>query len=171
MLPNAHPLIVHFPIALLIVAGIFAILYVFSDKTIYKELLFWNLIIGTIGLYGAIITGIIASNTIVHNEEIHEIMTIHKYFGLTSTILFTILSLWLILRKSKLVAIEQRIFTFIIIVCIVVMTYGSFLGGKMVYEKGAAVKPMEKTFIQEEGGEHHHHHDHDNDHDKDHDND
>lgn len=83
---NLHPAIVHFPIALLVVAALIAILAIFNKKESLKKWMFRNLVSGVMFAPLAIISGIIEEQDPQHNEAIHSVLIIHKkqclrYFG------------------------------------------------------------------------------------------
>jgi len=152
-----HPRIVHFPVALLIIAAIFGVLaLVFSSKRRqFMELLIWNLAFGVIGALFALITGLQEEKTLAHNDAIHKILEIHELIGYVISGVSFILLIWMILRKSKM-----RLPEFVSIIIILVLTSGllgyvAHLGGKMVYKEGAGVIPMEKVIS---GEDHNHQH-------------
>jgi uncharacterized membrane protein len=155
MLP-LHPRIVHFPVALLTASALFGILalLVKSKRELFKEILFWNLILGVAGAIAAIITGLIQEDKLVHNEAIHELMETHETLGFIFSSLFAVLLVWMIFRKSKMKTGELAILVIFIIISAGLVTYSAHLGGKMVYGEGAGVIPM-KPILEHEG--HHHH--------------
>ena len=142
-----HPKIIHFPIALLITALLFAILAIAFKKKrqLFKDLLFWNIILGTLGAITAVITGLIAQDKLVHNEAIHELLKTHETLGFIIASVFIILSVWLLIRRSKMDMKEFVLFTFWLAVVSGTLVYSADIGGKMVYELGAGVIPMEET--------------------------
>jgi len=139
-----HPIIVHFPIALLIVAGLFAIVHLITKKEVFREVCFWNLILGTLGAIAAVISGIDQSNTIVHNNAIHEVMILHQNLAYTVLAIFVLLTIWTIVRKAKMSKAERVFHVLAFLIGIGFITYTGHLGGQMVFKHGAAVKPMEK---------------------------
>ena len=160
-----HPLIIHFPVALLVSALLFALLAILikNKQELFKELLFWNIILGTIGAVLAVITGLVAESNLVHNNAIHTIMETHELLGYIITSAFVIISVWLILRKTKMQIKEFASLTFFIALFSVLVGYTAHLGGKMVYQEGAGVIPMEMIISNQT-------HDHDNGENHNHDN-
>ncbi len=170
MLP-LHPLIVHFPIALLIGAMAFLLIsYIKPGKAdIFRELFKWNLLLGTIGSIAAVISGLIQEDTLIHNEAIHELMELHEKLGIIFTTVFILLNVWLWWKKPDFKKPGGITFSIVFVAAILVMAFSAHLGGRMVYEQGAGVKPMEQIILQNGGSQHHHHHgDKDDDHDEDH---
>ncbi len=156
MLP-LHPNLVHFPVALLISAGLFAILanIVKRKKEIFIEVLFWNLALGSGAAIIAVLSGLLEKKSLVHNQAIHEIMELHELLGFILCGVFISLTVWLILRKSAIKTGEFRLFTLILIVGSGLLGFSSHLGGKMVYEHGAGIIPM-KEIINNQVHEHEH---------------
>lgn len=154
-----HPIVVHFPIALLITAtfiSFLAILY----KSKRKELitvLYWILLLGGISILIALFSGLYEAGRVVHNEAIHEIMEVHELLGYIITGAFSIIALWVIVRKQKIKIKELVVIAFLLLGSSSVLVYSAYLGGKMVYEQGAGVKPMEKMMLEMHGGGDHHH--------------
>ena len=90
-LPNIHPLVVHFPIALLAVAVIFDLLRLVVRKHIGLN---WSVLIlyglGTIGLMIAYITGQQATDTVEVAGQAFTVLTSHENWALATTIFFMI---------------------------------------------------------------------------------
>lgn len=162
-----HPRIVHFPVAFLIGAAVFGILALIfkSKRNVFKEVLFWNLALGVVGAIVAIISGLREEESLVHNDTIHSIMETHELLGFIISGIFLALLIWIILRKSKMKNIEFKGIVVILVLSAGLLGYSAHLGGKMVYEQGAGVVPMEVVISHEEhthihSGEAGHHDEH-----------
>jgi uncharacterized membrane protein len=138
-----HPAIVHFPIALLTIAALFGLISLFTKKEFFKEVAFWNLLLGVIGAIAAVLTGLIQEQTLVHNEEIHQILVKHEMNGFIILILSFTLLTWAWVRKNKFTRKEHSLWVLFLLIGTSLIFYQGFLGGKMVFEHGAGVKPME----------------------------
>ncbi len=152
-----HPRIVHFPVALLITATVFGILsLVFRNKRKkFMELLIWNLAFGVGGAFLAIISGLREEKTLVHSDKIHEIMETHELLGfIFSGVLFIVL-IWMILRRSKMRLPEFTSIVILLVLSSGLIVFGAHLGGRLVYEEGAGVLPMENV---NSGEDHNHQH-------------
>lgn len=139
-----HPAIVHFPIAFLALAGLLAIISLFTKREILKEWVFKSLIAGLIFLPVAIIAGLIEENQLKHSEEIHAVLTIHKFNGFAILLLYLILAIWFWKRKKSMENTGYVVWVFFLFIGTILITYQGYLGGKMVFELGAGVKPMEE---------------------------
>jgi uncharacterized membrane protein len=162
-----HPAIVHFPIALLSIAALFAVISLFRKKDFFREVAFWNLLLGVIGAIAAALTGLIDEQNLTHNEEIHKILVKHKFTGFSILILSFALLTWLWVRKNKLGKSEYILWVLFLVLGTAMVSYQGYLGGRMVFEQGAGVKPMEHLMEKEgDSTSAHSHsnstHDHDN---------
>ena len=145
-----HPKFIHFPIALIVTSVFFAFLAIVvkGKRDFFKEVFYWNILLATAGAIAATITGLIAENNLVHNNEIHEIMEVHQLFGFILTGGLIGISLWLMFRRSKMQIKEFIIIAVIVTTFSGMLSYSADLGGKMVYEKGAGIIPMEDIIKQ-----------------------
>jgi uncharacterized membrane protein len=155
-----HPAIVHFPIALLCTAVLFASLSLFVKKEIFKQITFWNLILGVAGTIAAAISGLMEEGTFIHNEQIHELLVKHKFNGITILVVFLSMLVWLWMRKNKMGNKEYTTWVVCSFLALGLIFYQGFLGGEMVFEQGAGVKPMEQQLQKSEGGSASHSHAH-----------
>lgn len=150
MVNTIHPFFVHFPIALLIIAGVVAFIDLLKSNYKLKKVVLWNLIFAAFGAIITVVSGLRDANVIPHNETIHEIMEIHEKIGITVLIITSILTLWIILRNAKMKKPEKILFVLILWIALGLVSYNGYLGGKMVYDHGAGIKPMQKTFLLED---------------------
>ncbi len=144
-----HPVIVHFPIVLIILSGL---LYAWS---FWKKDLQYNPLIEIIHIAGLLFTGIAifsgqqAEVDVAHTPEIHKMMELHARLGWVCVWLLGLLFLWAKLRIGRWKMLENLLFVVVLWATIFIMGYGSHIGGKMVYEKGAGVIPMKETLMEE----------------------
>src|SRR5690606_21895497 len=96
-----HPAIVHFPIALITIAALFAVLSLFFKKEFFKGAAFWNLLIGVVCAIAAVLIGFMEEQNLVHNDEIHQTLVKHKFTGFGILIFSFILLTWGWVRKNK----------------------------------------------------------------------
>lgn len=153
-----HPIIVHFPIALLLTSTFISLLAVLfkNKREELKIVLYWILILGSISVLAALASGLYEDERVIHDNAIHQIMEVHKLLGFIITSAFVSITLWFIIRKRKIRYRELWIITLFLIVTSAVLVYSAYLGGKMVYEQGAGVKPMEKYIMEMPGGSMYH---------------
>jgi len=144
-----HPAIVHFPVALITIAAFFGAMSLFTKKELFKEIAFWNLLLGVIGAIAAVLTGLIEEQNLAHNDEIHQVLVKHKFTGFGILILSFVLLTWIWVRKKRVGKGEYFAWVLFLVIGTAAVFYQGILGGKMVFEQGAGVKPMEQYM---EGG-------------------
>src|SRR5207245_2915280 len=96
-----HPAIVHFPIALLLLACLFGGISLFVKRDLWKDLMLKCFFIGLIFAPIAVITGLLEEQNLKHDEAIHKILIIHKYNGFITLFFFLALAVWFGVRKKN----------------------------------------------------------------------
>ena len=150
---NIHPILVHFPIALLscfVAAELFATVLKNENLRIAAS---WMLYLGTLGAMATVFTGFLAAQSVAHSAEVHEVILKHKAFGLTVLGLSLCLSLWRLLSRARFSPVGSGIHLLLGIVMLGVMLLGADLGGLMVYKYGVNVQAAQQPMDHE--------HDHD----------
>ena len=105
IIPNWHPIFVHFSVALLSVATVaFLVSSMFSQyATRYQVRIYarWTLWIGVCLSLFTVAAGVYAFYTVNHDGPSHEIMTIHRNVAISTYILFLILAIWSMVCARK----------------------------------------------------------------------
>ncbi len=133
---NVHPLVVHFPIALLLAAAGLMLLGVLGQS----ERLLWaarlDLWLGTIAAAVAVRTGLAAEETAQHTFEIHQLMERHEALGLW--VLWLSVGLALVSLAAPLMRSRRWQWGLLagLMVTSAVLSVGAYYGGRMVYEHG-----------------------------------
>lgn len=159
---NIHPLIVHFPLALLVVYAILEISWIFrrgrSDRLQFTKLIL--LVFGALGARAALQTGEIAAQISGFQGQYHQIVELHEWFANTSTNIFV----WLLVGYlvlffgpkipspvlQKLLHIVQKLQSRYVFVCAAVLGMACLmvtgaLGGSLVY--GIDADPITQLMV------------------------
>lgn len=167
-LDNIHPLLVHFPIALLIGFFILDLMGTVSRNMVWRSSASAMLYFGTIGAAATVYTGLQAAETVAHGGNVHDIMERHEQIGIMVLSLSALLSVWRLLAGSSLKGAANGLFLFLSAGLSVLVVLGADLGGLMVYRYGVAVDgavdPQEAS-VHEHGQPHVNEHGHDSGHD------
>ena len=137
---NIHPLLVHFPIAFLSIFFALDLVATLAKKNQWHHVASWFLYFGTISSLFTVIAGLIAANTVEHEDNVHEIMEHHEHIGLTILILAVSLSLWRIMSGGLISRIGNPFHLMLSALLCALIIFGADLGGLMVYQYGVAVK-------------------------------
>jgi len=133
-LTELHPMIVHFPIALVTVGFLAELLSLFIKKeTILPKISFYLLILGTLSAIGAVLAG-----GLFTSEMSGEAGVVRETHALLALITLTLLIITSILRiiplntKKSSKTIDRLAFIFYLLAVISVSATG-FFGGTLVY--------------------------------------
>lgn len=153
---NPHPVFVHFPIAMLLMASFFYWVGAVFKKETLLHAAKWELYVGTLFSLLAIITGLWAARTIPHNEEVHRILLLHQYLGFVIYISSMVLSGWVFFARTSLPKKGSWVFLVALaFLSLIIVQQGDF-GGRMVFLHGAGVG-QRSVLTAETGHEHHSH--------------
>ena len=139
---NAHPLVVHFPIALFVTAFALETIGLIFRWESARRVAWWNLAAGSLGAVAAVLTGRAAAATAKHSFEIHQVMTQHERAGYLVLWLLGVVVAWRLASRTwrvarpPLAAATRWIGWVMLAVLCGTLAYGAHLGGRLVYEYG-----------------------------------
>lgn len=99
IIPNWHPIFVHFTIGLL---SISALLYLAGSILRSMTLLTvarWNLWMGASITAATVLAGLYAYSTVIHDAPSHIAMTNHRNWALLTSSVFIVLALWAFFKQ------------------------------------------------------------------------
>jgi uncharacterized membrane protein len=138
---NIHPLIVHFPIALIIVVFILDLLGALSRQKTLTSAANIVSIFAALGAVIAVISGLMAEESVWHIDEAHDLIELHESIG------FAVMGLALVslifrpaIKKKKSKSSLLWIAVIISLAAAVLVGYEGYLGGEMVYRHGTGVE-------------------------------
>lgn len=146
-MPPLHPVIVHFPIALMFAAGALYLAGFLRKADILLKAAFAMHIAGLVSGVVAILTGDYAESQLVQNAAIHALAELHESLAMISIWAFALLAVWAYVRHRSQVKVEKIAFIVLLVAVIGTTGYAGHIGGTMVYQHGAGVAPM-KEHIQ-----------------------
>ena len=137
-----HPLSVHFPIVLLLLATLFKLISLWSSKITWDHGGRVLLVLGVIGVWISIYTGNLADGIVSRQLCDPTVLKEHENFAYTTAWIFTI-ALLIELISNYVDLLKTRI-TFIILVLMLLsgsatLTYVGHLGAELVYQQAAGV--------------------------------
>ncbi len=155
IIPNWHPIFVHFTVGLL---SISALLYLAGLVLKKQNLLIaarWNLWIGAAMTVGTVLAGLYAYSTVAHDGPSHAAMTDHRNWALPTAGIFVVLALWAAWtqRGAKVVS---PVFVAVMLLASGLLAVTGYKGGEAVYRHGVGVMRMPK--IHGDGGHGSHSH-------------
>lgn len=136
---NIHPQVVHFPIAILLVAGGFYLVSIFHQERQYHWFAYLLHGIGVVSSALAVLSGRWGSNGINIPSTARSIMNQHEWLAYGVLWGFALLWIWQYLRQNRMNKNEKVGFLVVFGLVAMMLAYSSHLGGTMVYDYGIGV--------------------------------
>jgi uncharacterized membrane protein len=135
-----HPLLVHFPIALLYTTVLFEVLGYLLKKEALRQTALWLLSLGLAG-------GVVAAIAGEWGEEFAEAAGVpeaaidrHETFAILSLVAFGILLVFRLWRGRGWIPQNEAVYFAIAMVGLLLLGTAGFFGGELVYRYGAGVE-------------------------------
>lgn len=162
IIPNYHPIFVHFTLGLLGSSiGLFIITRFVMREDLKQQLLtvaLWNLWLGAVLTIVTIGAGWYAFNTVKHDDAAHVVMLEHRNLALITLVVVLILAVWA-WRKFRNMQEVSFPFLAVAILSAGLLVATAWEGAELVFRHGLGVIALPNP------DEHHHHegvHEHDN---------
>lgn len=155
IVPNWHPIFVHFTIGLL---GISALLYLAGAVFKKEHMLLvgrWNLWLGALITIGTVLAGWDAYNTVTHDALSHAVMTDHRNWALVTATVFILLALWAFWKQRRAKTVHP-VFVGAILLAGGLLAITGYKGGEVVYRHGMGVMRMPEVHGDGGHGSHAH---------------
>jgi uncharacterized membrane protein len=137
---TVHPFVVHFPLALLAAAFLLEIAALLFRNAELSRAGWWNQLLGTLGIAGAVLTGLAAGNAARLEGNAREIFELHEQIAFVVSATFALLLLWRIGTKTELPNKSRAAYMALFAFGIGLMVYGAWFGGELVYRYGTGVR-------------------------------
>ncbi len=160
IIPNLHPVFVHFTVALLSLStGLFILLHLLGSRlpeTLRQQLRTvarWNLWLGAGITLITVAAGFYAYNTVTHDAPSHAAMTDHRNWALATAPLFFTVALWSMISVWQGKSLGS-LFIIALLIAQLLLLSTAWRGGEVVYRYGLGVMSLP----QSEGAGHAHAH-------------
>ena len=141
-LPNIHPLVVHFPIALFTTFFLLEVMAMISRSDRLYHAATWTLYAGIIFAVTAIMLGMQAALSVPHGGIIHSIIDQHQSYATAATVIAVALAFWRTVAGDRLINLAParwlHLFLASFLVLLIFLT--ADLGGLMVFKFGVGVQ-------------------------------
>jgi len=138
---HLHAIIIHFPIALLIVGFISELVGVINNKTFFKNTAFYLLLLGSSGAIAAYISGSFAGEGIEEGPlklpmKLHEQAALITLWMAIITALYRMVIFYFNFNSTRIRWVGIILFTALVLA----VARTGYLGGQLVYSHGAGVE-------------------------------
>jgi uncharacterized membrane protein len=140
-----HPIVVHFPLALVISAAVFFL----AARLLRRDALAanlaiagtWNLCLGAFMAVFALATGLASVLDLDVGAEVHQAISIHTKWAMFTTLLLILLAVW---RGAGAAQASRPSWLFVIVLTVAAaaLIVTGYRGGKNVYDYGVGVKKI-----------------------------
>ena len=140
-LSHIHPMIIHFPIALIIIGFLADVTGLIFKKDFFNKMATVLITLGAIGAIAAYISGENAGEGIEEGTSLGAALEVHQdaaALALIITLIATIVRLLFIYLK-KFVGIYKYISVILLLLSVIAISRTGFYGGDLVYKHGAGV--------------------------------
>lgn len=143
VIPNWHPLLVHFPIALISLSAFFHLAAILLRNqarcaTHCAVLAHSTLWLGALAAFPTVLFGWLASNTVEHDEAGHAAMLLHRSWALATLLALSVLAGWDAWRH-KVDATPAWPFAGAVVLAWALVASTAWHGAELVYRHGLGV--------------------------------
>lgn len=153
IIPNWHPIFVHFTVSLLVIAGFLQLfIWLFSSKASSALISTqkWLVVLSAIAVLATVATGLQAYYSVAHDTPSHLAMTDHRNWAIATSIVFIIgAALYFIVPKLK-----QNLAGIFFVAALILVSVTAMKGGELVYRHGLGVMSLPE--VSGEGHDHEH---------------
>lgn len=139
MIHLIHPGVVHFAVAFLVVGGCAEAFGIVARRPAWSRFGSLWLVAGTIWLVPTLVTGFLAQNAIDVPAGAEDALALHERVGLAIFAVFAVALFWKGWVRGELPETHRRPYVALLLVGILLATYGAFLGGELVYVHAVGV--------------------------------
>ena len=125
-----HQASTHFPIGLLLAAGLFDFGALVSRKPAWREVAFWVQMLGTLALLVTLAAGYFGNPFHGATEEAQK-ATWHQNFAFVTTGLFLVLAGWRLARRDKTTRVETGIYALTTLLAVAVISVTGWMGSQV----------------------------------------
>ena len=134
-----HPMLVHFPIALLFASVLFDFVATWLKRETLGEGALWLLVLGLLGGMAAAITGDWAEEVAEQAGITESLIDTHETLALATLGIFGVLLLWRLLLRNQLTTKTAIPYFLVAAIGLGTLSATGHFGGDLVYEHGAGV--------------------------------
>ncbi|MCI0401488.1 MAG: DUF2231 domain-containing protein [Gammaproteobacteria bacterium] len=153
IIPNWHPIFVHFTTGLLITGALLLLAARLRNSREIFTVARWNLWLGTLAAVATVATGLIAYYTVAHDGPSHAAMTLHRNWAIPTAALFVVTALWSLTARRREPE-RSALFLALVLAAASALAVTGWLGAENVYRYGLGVMSLPEAESEEHGHSH-----------------
>lgn len=161
IVPNWHPIWVHFTVGLLIIGTLFyALAFAIKTNAFANQALIvarWNLVAGLLFAVAALVTGFLAAGSVAHDNPGHANMLQHRNWAWIAASTFIIAVVWLGIQWRKAENKASLPVLVLLLAGSAALGVTGFKGGANVFEHGLGVQRLPDLGAHDHGADAHEH--------------
>ena len=142
-----HPMLVHFPIALLFASVFFDLISFQTGREEFKKGGFWLLVLGWIAGLAATLSGTLSEDVVEKAGVPKGAIERHEFFAMATMALFAGLMLVRVWVRNRWSFRDRLFYMGMALIGLSLLATAGFLGGDLVYRYGAGVQPDAPVMI------------------------
>lgn len=135
-----HPMVVHFPIALLVTSVLLDLIGLVTRRDDLKKAGFYTLIAGVLGGIAGAVTGFGAEEAAEELPGVEAMVEKHESLVIAALVIFGVMLAYRLLIGGRLAGKLVTAYVAAALIGVGSLAAGAHEGGEMVYEKGAGVE-------------------------------
>ncbi len=135
-----HPIIVHFPMALLTVSVFFYWAALRWKGRGFESAYWYTHLVGLAGAALAVVTGLLGAQAIPADSPAMDTVNLHKFLGLGTLAVFTVLAICHWRNRWEYSPRRRMLHTAVQVLGLVLIVATGLFGGELVYSFGIGVK-------------------------------
>jgi len=141
-----HPFVLHFAVALLLMAPLFDVLGLVLRREALLHAGRWNTLVGTVAGLLALLTGFGAQATLgPHSAAGDALLHLHSALGIVTVAVWMPVAGWRLASKHALPLRARTLYLAAAISAAAILTFETVLGGALVYRHGVGLSPAARA--------------------------
>jgi len=130
---NFHPIAVHIPIALVLVAAFAEVLAMITKKGFFEHVARFNINVAVLGAVASVGLGLLAGMSANYTGDFERPFWLHKWLGIATGIAIAVAATLSELATRRRTSAYRWSFRAILLLCVVLVGITGYFGGQLVY--------------------------------------
>ncbi len=142
-----HPMVVHFAIALFIIAVVLDLGGRMASSDALHRAAFTNLVFAALFAVATIAAGMLAEVRLLIAPDVHHVLDTHKLLGFSAAAGIVVLLAWRLAYRGALPARGARVYLALSLVVAAAIGTAGYFGSELVYVHGLAVQAIDRDAL------------------------